>query len=291
MATPVPPGFERIVTGRTTLILRSAYKDRLLSLASDGIDGMVRAAGSSMREYRGRAATFSMPIPGGGDERIVVRRALRGGLVRFLLGDLHLGSGRPFRELAVSETARAAGVVSPAVLVAAVTRILPGVYRGWIGTAEVPDSEDLLSWLLSGSSAFRGERLRRKRLLVRGTAELIGAMHRAGLDHADLHLKNILLQDDGKTAPTLHLIDLDKSRIRPRLSMAARMKNLERLDRYIEKWARRGAPVTARDRIRFLRRYFEESREAMREGMAVLLRRRWTRGLHRIGWRLLGRRA
>jgi len=189
----------------------------------------------------------------------------------------------------VSELARSAGVSSPAVLIAAAERVLPGLYRGWVCTLEVPGSEDLLSWISSKHTVFGGEDLRRKREVIRAAADMIGAMHRAGLVHADLHLKNILLQDDGASAPELHLIDLDRSRIRAKLSLAARMKNLERLDRYMEKWIRSAGYITVRDRLRFLRRYFEGGREEMRKGVRFHARRRWRRRLHRLWWRLLGR--
>jgi len=289
MRTKIPPGFDRVVLGRTTLVIRSDYKDRLLPTASSGMDAMARASGPETHAYRGRSRTLSIPVPGSGDERMVVRRAERGGLVRLLLRDLHFGPDRPLRELEVSEQARKAGVSSPAVLIAASERVLPGLYRGWVCTVEVRDSEDLLSWISSRPPAPGREDLRKKRTVIRATADLIGAMHRAGLVHADLHLKNILLQNDDETAPRLHLIDLDRSRIRARLSPAQRLKNLERLDRYIEKWVRSAGCITVRDRIRFLRRYFEDSRKEMHQGVRFLVRRRWRRRLHRLWWRLLGR--
>lgn len=289
MNIEIPPGFDRVVLGRTTLVIRSDYKDRLLPAVSPGLDAMARASGPETRAYRGRSCTLSIPVPGSGDERMVVRRAERGGLVRLILRDLHFGPNRPLRELEVSELARKAGVTSPAVLIAASERVLPGLYRGWVCTAEVRESQDLLSWLSSKPPAPNREDLQNKRAVIRAAADLIGAMHRAGLVHADLHLKNILLQDDGDTAPRLHLIDLDRSRIRARLSPADRMKNIERLDRYIEKWVRSEECITVRDRIRFLRRYFEDSRKEMRQGVRFLSRRRWRRRLHRIWWRLLGR--
>ena len=289
MRTEIPPGFDRVVLGRATLVIRSDYKDRLLPAASPGLDAMARASGPETRAYRGRSRTLSIPVPGPGDERMVVRRAERGGLVRLILRDLHFGPNRPFRELEVSELARRAGVSSPAVLIAASERVLPGLYRGWVCTAEVRESQDLLSWLSSKPPAPNREDLQNKRAVIRAAADLIGAMHRAGLVHADLHLKNILLQDDGDTAPRLHLIDLDRSRIRARLSSAERMKNIERLDRYVEKWVRSAGCITVRDRIRFLRRYFEDSRKEMRKGVRFLERRSWRRRMHRLWWRILGR--
>ena len=60
-------------------------------------------------------------------------------------------------------------------------------------------------------------------------------MHDAGIYHADLHLKNILLKQDASGAFSAYIIDLDKSFVVDKLTVEQRMKNLLRLNRSIDK--------------------------------------------------------
>ncbi|HHT9146519.1 MAG TPA: lipopolysaccharide kinase InaA family protein, partial [Candidatus Wunengus sp. YC61] len=57
----------------------------------------------------------------------------------------------------------------------------------------------------------------------------------AGIYHADLHLKNILLKKDSNEEFTAYIIDLDKSVVLNKLNIQQRIRNLLRLDRSLEK--------------------------------------------------------
>ena len=76
-------------------------------------------------------------------------------------------------------------------------------------------------------------------------------LHDAGFEHPDLHLKNLLLTPAGEVL----VLDLDRVRRLPALSRERRLAGLFRFDRYAEKQAARGMPVSRADRMRFLRAY------------------------------------
>src|SRR5574337_1208829 len=74
-----------------------------------------------------------------------------------------------------------------------------------------------------------------KKSVIYALVRLIRNMHDAGIYHADLHLKNILLKGDSNGEFNAYIIDLDKSVVLNELNIDQRIKNLLRLDRSIEK--------------------------------------------------------
>jgi tRNA A-37 threonylcarbamoyl transferase component Bud32 len=137
-----------------------------------------------------------------------------------------------------------------------------------MGTSLVPDSEDLLDRLRAGRSRSR----------MRELGALIAGMHAAGVFHADLNLKNILV------AERLRLIDLEASACHDGVPRRLRIGNLERLLRSAAKHDLLGRTVTRADLVRFLQGYdaahwkewFAAVAEAFRRGL----------GRHRLFWQL-----
>lgn len=168
-------------------------------------------------ELRGRGPVYAFAAAGG---RWVVRRCRRGGAVGPVLGDRFLRGGvpRPFREMAASEEARKRGIPTPRVLVAAVYP--RGVfYRGDVVTEYVADSRDLAALLFGsdapeqrapGTAAEEDPAVRQAAL--RDAGYLLARMARAGVEHADLNAKNVLL-DRNEGRASAFLLDLDRARI------------------------------------------------------------------------------
>src|SRR5262249_40236633 len=101
-------------------------------------------------------------------------------------------------------------------------------YRGAILTAEVVGAVTLLEALRqAGDSA-------RRRALAAGAGQVVAAMHRAGVCHADLNLTNLLAPVRGAVEVTV--LDFDRARLTPGpLSARARCRNLRRLARALRK--------------------------------------------------------
>ena len=99
-----------------------------------------------------------------------------------------------------------------------------------------------------------------KRRLVGEVAELVRRMHAAGINHRDLYLVHFLLgaavgrgpavEVGDRCSRRLHLIDLHRAGIRPRVPRRWLIKDLGSLH-----FSAMAAPLTARDRLRFLRAY------------------------------------
>ena len=199
----------------------------------------------------GRGEMFVLDVDGAS---VVMRRYHRGGMMRYV------GAGfrsplRPFRELALSERLRAAGVRTPQVVFAR-SRPRDGG-RGWIcelGTVRIDSAIDLGVWLEAVRAGDVPDRERRG--VLRAAGELVAELHRVGFLHADLQPQNLLLEERtrGSEAARLWVIDLDRSRFVESPSEGSVIRNLARLWRAVRKREARGAPFVRRtDCARFLR--------------------------------------
>src|SRR5690606_11192773 len=138
---------------------------------------------------------------------------------------------RPVRELRASEEVRRRGIDTPVVLALA---IYPAgaFYRADIATAFVPGAQDLAAALF-GPASFEGE----ERLGVWAAAgTLLRALAERGVVHADLNLKNVLLDASARPLRPL-LLDLDRCRVAARVAPLARLAMLRRFRRSAAKWA------------------------------------------------------
>lgn len=196
---------------------------------------------------RGRLVAARPPgTPGG---RWVARPYLRGGWMSPLLGDRHLalGTPRPWAEARAVAALDAAGIPTAPVVAGVVYPGWPW-YRAEIVTAYLPDTRDLAA-LLFGPDPVAPSHGRRALLAAAGRIPY--ALAEAGVVHRDLNAKNLLAaagpgapwRSEGG-APLLHVIDLDRARVGPAGSGAARTM-ATRLARSLDKFgARRGPPLT-----------------------------------------------
>jgi tRNA A-37 threonylcarbamoyl transferase component Bud32 len=211
----------------------------------------------------------------GKDGGVAIRKYRHGGLLRRLTGDLFFFGARPFQEVAVTEEARSAGVPTLEILAAIMERRYLGFYRGYLITRYLPSAMDLISYL------DQEPRDERRQEIIEKAGEAVKKMHMAGVYHADLHLKNFLVE---KKRSKVYLIDFDKSMVFPRLGPSRRLNNLKRLDRSAEKLKRLGLPLTRRDKGVFCRTYSAGDMEIRPYLETYLERYRLYQLLYRWGW-------
>jgi hypothetical protein len=185
-----------------------------------------RSNGGEQSRFHGRARLSVLRMASGAGA--LVRRYHHGGALRYLTGDIFVTwPPRPFKELAVTEEARRRGVPTVEILAAGVERVWGPLYRGWLATRELEGARDLWAVLQEGSSASSA--------LLQAVARAIRRMHRQGIYHRDLNLKNILLRrEDGELKA--YIIDFDKAGFFPGGVPAGKARrNLARLRRSIAK--------------------------------------------------------
>ncbi len=161
------------------------------------------------------------------DHRLLVKRLFHGGVLAPLTGDRFLSRRRALANLTVADALNARGIATPELLFAAWRR-WGAVVRMEMGFALVKGSVDAAAAVFhrdGGSSIDAAE-------VMEAVGRLVAALHRAGVYHYDLNLKNFLLTGTGDVL----ILDVDKVALRGRpLRTAARRRNLARLARSVRK--------------------------------------------------------
>jgi hypothetical protein len=236
----VPSGFTRIALRGADAVLRDDVAGALAEAGiADPESFRVRATAS----YEGRGRPFGVGVPGAG--RVFVRQYLHGGALRRVTGELYRGEGRFLAELAALVGAARAGVPVGEALGVVSRPAGMGMRRGWLLARELPGAVDAMT-LLSASPPPA-----RRRAVLEAAGRAIRALHDAGFEHPDLHLKNLLVAADGRVL----VVDLDGARRHEELPRPARLAGVFRFDRYAAKQAARGLPVSRADRLRALKAY------------------------------------
>jgi hypothetical protein len=221
----VPAGFSKIADDRGNRLIVRQDRQNVIDLsvctATIGIQNDIR--------YEGRGPLRAIRLTGG--DTALVRPYRHGGLFRHLSQDCFFSwPPRPFRELSITEELRRRGIRTVEVYAACVSRVCGPVYRGWLVTRELRDAQDL--W-----AALRSDFVQRAGLtaILRALAITLRALHREGVYHSDLNMKNLLvrLEPEGVAG---YVIDFDKARLfLGALPPALVNKNLSRLLRSVRK--------------------------------------------------------
>ncbi len=263
-----------------SIVLRSGPGETIAFLP--GFDGAARAVATApdalpRSEHGGRAPLRRIETPAGA---VLARPVRKGGLLRRARGRTFLGPWRPLQELVLLVRLRALRL--PVVEgVGAVIRHVGRRWSGWLLTREVGGAIDLAAWLCGvriDSGASDAD-------VARRAGQAVRELHDAGVRHADLHPKNLLLTSTGRVL----LLDLDKAVgfDRP-LDESGRLANLLRLARSIDKLALQGVRTSPRHMLRFLEGY-AGSRAAARSWFErVRTRRAPSRSWQGAWWRLTG---
>jgi hypothetical protein len=179
--------------------------------------------------FKGREPLRSLQL--GSGDRALIRTYRHGGLLR------HLSDGvfcswppRPFRELAITEEIRRRGVPTVEAYGACVEQVWGPFYRGWLVTRELADTQDLWQAFKTGLVQELGI----DRILL-AVADAVRALHRAGVYHTDLNLKNILVSNK-QGGVKGYIIDFDKAKLLfGNLPPKLVRKNINRLLRSVNK--------------------------------------------------------
>ena len=284
MNKEILPQFEKVVIGRTTILVKDEYRDQILS-QKGSLSGKIKEGelfpGVSL--LKGRNVIPCIPIKGS-DDRMIIKHYEHGGLFRKITRDVLLGNSRPFRELVILETAFQKGILVPEALAARVDRIFGPFYKGEITYKEIPHSTNLLEYLKRLNRRPKEEKISAKRKIINSLAEAIKKMHASGIYHADLNIRNVLIRNTGKGIQ-VYLLDFACSKVIENISLRAKIKNLTRLNRSCEKWK---APLTDMDKLRFFLSYFRGNRLVEANPRKYIRQCSHFHLGHRIYWKFFG---
>jgi len=207
--------------------------------------------GRSTRQ-RNRATWWELPSDESATASLVVRLYAHGGVLGRVLGTAFLGASRMLNELRIHICASRAGVPTSVPVALRVERRGPFVTAHYV-TRKLPDALNLLDFC-EGPGAQRDLSPPQRQRLASAVAGAVARMHDAGILHADLNLKNLLVRDPCGN-PKVFIIDFDKARMGAAPALKKRLDNLLRLDRSVYKWAASRRIVGPLDRLRVLHSY------------------------------------
>lgn len=207
--TEVLDGFTRVESDGTVSLIRDGYVDELHSalLDPDQLEPLSNAGRGTIRQCRA------------GGKQAVIREYRRGGFVRHFLKKHYLLDNRPWRELQVWDYAHREGLSVPRPLGAVWKRTGP-FYSGAIASELIP-AQHLEDWMKSDLDANI-----RDNVLFR-VGEQFRRMHDLGIWHADLQVRNVLIDRQNQT----YLIDFDNARMLDTVDDAKTEENLKRFRR------------------------------------------------------------
>jgi 3-deoxy-D-manno-octulosonic acid kinase len=233
-------------------------------------------AGAQPTDFGGRGRPVRLELPGA---RLVAKAMRHGGLVGGLLGERFAGAERARRLVALLERLDQRAVPTPRFGFARVRRGGAGLVRLDVATREIEGARDGLAFLRSRPAAPV------RREAVRSAARVVRALHDAGVEHADLNVKNLLVSAGPPLAA--YVIDLEKSRATDSLPAGAAARNLERLARSLAKLRLLGDALPRTELVRFVREYAGRDWRSLFE--AARRRHDAFAPLHRLAWTLFGR--
>lgn len=176
-------------------------------------------------EAQGRGSAWFIDAPFG---PVVLRHYLRGGWVAKVSRGRYFFTtverSRPFREFAVLSSLSQLGLPVPRP-VAAICEHHGITSGGAIMTVRVPSAQTLVEFFAGNSSASEASAG-----FWQGIGKTIRRFHDAGVWHADLNARNILLDEDKNAV----LIDFDKARLSPGRAVNGQ-GNMKRLKRSFAK--------------------------------------------------------
>ena len=157
---------------------------------------------------------------------MVERTLTHGGLLRHISGNRFFSPARSLRELQISNYLIEMGIPTPEILALRIQR--EGLFHHIAVVSKlVPESVDLLTYLEDSHEDVLS--------IFKQTGNLIQRIHTLGVHHADLHIKNILL-DKNKTP---WVLDLDKSYRFSSLGFLLKYKARRRFIHSCTKWQKR----------------------------------------------------
>lgn len=249
-----PPGYSPFGLGETWGLALAPLARTVRETLRDGTLYDYAARHPRARALSGRATAWAAPLPDAVTQ-VVVRHGWHGGLLRHLTGDRFLAPTRAPHELRTSLALRERGVPTPEIVAFAVYPAGPLLRRSDVASREVPRAKDLAITLLG-----RPERAA-KEAALEATATLLAQLAAAGARHADLNLKNVLLEPTAAGGCTAWVLDVDRVTLLPRGDARVPALNHARLARSARKWARlHGADVTEQDLAWLARRVGELTR-------------------------------
>ena len=209
------PGYARFrVKGARGLVIEGCQSVIESILSTETLYDYARRQPDA-RQFRGRTIAYGISL-NSGCGNVVIRHAMRGGLLGRTRSDLFFPPTRGLRELVNSLRLKLTGVPTPDVIAFASYPTGRILRRSDVATREIPDSHDLS-------------------VVLRVTGSLLALLSRAGAHHPDLNARNVLITWDSTEGAKAYVLDVDRIRFHVSGDPMVSSANLSRLERSLLK--------------------------------------------------------
>jgi len=284
LSEKLPAGFSCCREGSKIVIFKAEWEGELKKVARLHSERLKKEY-PGIQYLRGRGRPLLVPFP---RSRVVIRHYHHGGLLRGITRDFLGSVSRPLAELGMLEAARRAGVRLPVPLGLILAPAFGGLIKADLLTVFIGDGIDLLTYCKGWRPGSGYKLIQRKFEVAALAAKEIKKMHLAGFYHADLQLKNLLLQNRAGDRK-IFVLDFDRAYRAASLTRREITKNLLRFYRSFRKIRMLNPDLRRRDALRFLAEYAPDDKDFRRYVIRSASRRRWKDFLHLKRWEFLSR--
>jgi hypothetical protein len=222
------PGYARFrVKGARGLVIEGCQSVIESILSTETLYDYARRQPDA-RQFRGRTIAYGISL-NSGCGNVVIRHAMRGGLLGRTRSDLFFPPTRGLRELVNSLRLKLTGVPTPDVIAFASYPARRILRRSDVATREIPDSHDLSVVLREITDAEH------RLSCLRATGSLLALLSRAGAHHPDLNARNVLITWDSTEGAKAYVLDVDRIRFHVSGDPMVSNANLSRLVRSLLK--------------------------------------------------------
>jgi tRNA A-37 threonylcarbamoyl transferase component Bud32 len=239
------PQFTSFAIGETTWRVRSEYRDLLFDAAGFRLPAW-RADGSATLVKAGAGRTIHRVRVGGAELYVKHFRPVKW----FSLIHQFVRRGRARKEFEVAQFLRLHGVPTFDPLALGERRRAGLLLESYLVSESIAGGMTLFDFIEEDRDGVAAD-LRRR--LAAELARLAARLHEAGVEHRDLHERNIVIRPT-LGAEELFLLDLHELRRRPGREWRFAERDLARMGRYFT------LRTSAADRLRFFRAYADERR-------------------------------
>jgi len=240
IASAAPPtGYTRILVPRADVVALASVADAVRQAVMRRSLYAYAASHPARRALRGRGTAYAVPLPDDAT-RVVVRHSRHGGLFAPVTGDRFLPPTRAPHELRTALQLADAGVATPEVIAYATYPAGPLFRKSDVATREVVGGTDLGDLL---AAPHERDELR---AILEATANLLRTLERAGAQHPDLNIANVLVVTEPDGSRHAAVLDVDRIEFGIPGDSAIGAANLRRLVRSAHKQRGCGA-ITVTD--------------------------------------------
>ncbi len=247
------------------LTIRNEYKDTLLRLGIEDIEGLLRKSEVQIIDDVDKSVVSSIVLERPhGQERIAIKRYDKPTLKRKLKDIFR--SSKAVREWKVGNWLMEREIPAATPLAVAERRRLRILEDSFLICREIEGANKLRDYIYALKPPISAEARKEKREIMCSLARKLREVHDKGFFHGDLNTSHIMMQSGESRELVFYFVDFESSRLRRKLSLKYRIKDLARLNESMP-------PLVSRtDRFRFFQVYSHGLGLSRRERKKIMRR-------------------